>query len=171
MIKFIHEILSSFHSCFFRIAAFEWFVVIVVGLMVRTDTLGVTSIIRDLALDPRHYESMIHFFRSSVWSLESLRRAWLDVIHRTAPLLRVRGHVVLVGDGMKQAKEGRRMLGVKKLHQESENVSKGEYIFGHLFGAIGVLTGTPQNWFRLPLFMNLQVGVKAIFRWEEASSE
>jgi hypothetical protein len=33
-----------------------------------------------------------------------------------------------VGDGMKQAKEGRRMPGLKKLHQESENSSKGEYI-------------------------------------------
>jgi hypothetical protein len=171
MIKFMNEVLSAFRTCFSRTAAFEWFVVMVVGLMVRTDTLGVTSIIRDLALDPRHYESMLHFFRSSAWSLESLRLAWLKIVGRTAPLLRVRGRVVLVGDGMKQAKEGRRMPGVKKLHQESENVSKGEYIFGHLFGAIGILAGTPQKWFCLPLFMNLQDGVKAIFDWESSSEE
>jgi hypothetical protein len=169
MIKYMNDILSSFRDGFSRIAAFEWFVVIVVGLMVRTDTLGVTSIVRDLALDPRHYESMIHFFRSSAWSLESVRLAWQEVIGRLAPLMRVRGRVVLVGDGMKQAKEGRRMPGVKKLHQESENVSKGEYIFGHLFGAIGILAGTPQKWFCLPLFMNLQDGVKAIFGWRATS--
>ncbi|OMF29781.1 hypothetical protein BK133_17430 [Paenibacillus sp. FSL H8-0548] len=48
------------------------------------------------------------------------------------------------------------MPGVKKLHQESENSSKAESIFGHLFGAIGILMGTPQQWFCLPLFMNLQ---------------
>lgn len=57
------------------------------------------------------------------------------------------------------------MPGVKKLHQESENSSKAEYIFGHLFGAVGILMGTPQKWFCLPLFMNLQDGVKTIFSW------
>jgi Transposase DDE domain. len=171
MLKFMNEVLCSFRTCFTRTAAFEWFVVLVVGLMVRSDHLGVTSIIRDLALDPRHYESMIHFFRSSAWSLESLRRTWLEAVHRFAPLLYVRGRVVLVGDGMKQAKEGRHMPGVKRLHQESENVSKSEYIFGHLFGAIGILAGTPQKWFCLPLSMNLQDGVKAIFGWAGDAEE
>lgn len=157
--------LSAFRACFSRAAAFEWFVVIVVGLMVRSDHLGVTSIVRDLALDSRHYESMLHFFRSSAWSLDALRLAWQEVVHRSAPLLRVRGRVVFVGDGVKQAKEGRYMPGVKKLHQESENVSKGEFIFGHLFGAIGILAGKRHKWFCLPLFINLQDGVKAIWGW------
>ncbi|WP_202800149.1 transposase [Paenibacillus elgii] len=145
MLKFINEILSAFRTCFSRTAAFEWFVVLVVGLMVRSDHLGVTSIVRDLTLNPRHYESMLHFFRSSAWSLDALRLVWQETVHRFAPLHDVGGRVVFVGDGMKQAKEGRHMPGVKKLHQESENVSKGEYIFGHLFGAIGILAGTPQK--------------------------
>jgi hypothetical protein len=165
MLKFMNEILSAFRACFSRAAAFEWFVVIVVGLMVRSDHLGVTSIVRDLALGARHYESMLHFFRSSAWSLDSLRLTWLGVVDRFAPLLRLRGRVVFVGDGVKQAKEGRHMPGVKKLHQESENVSKSDYIFGHLFGAIGILAGTRHKWFCLPLFINLQDGVKAIFKW------
>lgn len=171
MLKYINEVLSAFRTCFSRAAAFEWFVVIVVGLMVRSDHLGLTAIVRDLQVHPRHYESMIHFFRSSAWSLESLRLAWQEVVRRFAPLLYVRGRVVLVGDGMKQAKEGRRMPGVKKLHQESENSSKGEYIFGHLFGAVGILAGSPQKWFCLPLFMNLQDGVKTIFGWDASSEE
>lgn len=33
------------------------------------------------------------------------------------------------------------MPDVKKLHQESENSSKAEYIFGHMFGEVGVLYG------------------------------
>ena len=171
MLKCIDEVLSSFRPCFSRKAAYEWFVVIVVGLMVRADHLGLTAIIRGLALHPRHYESMIHFFRSSAWSLDSLRLAWFNVVGRLAPLLYVRGRVVLVGDGMKKAKEGRRMPGVKKLHQESENSSKGEYIFGHLFGALGILAGSPLKWFCLPLFMNLQDGVKTIVSWDSSSNE
>lgn len=63
------------------------------------------------------------------------------------------------------------MPGVKKLHQESENVSKGEYIFGHLFGAIGILAGTPRKWFCLPLFINLQDGIQTILNWKKTEDE
>ncbi|WP_240941937.1 transposase [Paenibacillus sp. HB172176] len=171
MLKFMNEILSSFRNCFTRTASYEWFVVIVVGLMVRSDHLGVTSIIRNLALDPRHYESMLHFFRSSAWSLESLQLAWYKAVNRHAPVVRFLGRVLLVSDGMKKTKEAKYMPGVKKLHQESENSAKGEYIFGHFFGAIGVLAGPAEKWFCLPLFLNLQDGVKAIFGWDDSSEE
>ncbi|MFD1065720.1 transposase [Oceanobacillus locisalsi] len=133
--------------------------------------MGITSIMRDLGLPGHRYETLVHFFRSSAWSLESLRKKWLQIVKRFAPLFYLNGRVVLVGDGMKQAKEARHMPGVKKLHQESENTSKAAYIFGHLFGAIGVLMGTPKKWFCLPLFINLQDGVKAIFDWSHSSKQ
>ncbi|WP_342746172.1 transposase [Paenibacillus donghaensis] len=63
------------------------------------------------------------------------------------------------------------MPGVKKLHQESENVSKGEYIFGHLFGAIGILAGDSRKWFCLPLFMNLQDGIQTILGWKKTDHD
>ncbi|MBT2289463.1 transposase [Paenibacillus albidus] len=171
MLKYLNELLHPFRSCFSRQATFEWFVVIVVGFMLRSDHLGVTSIIRDLSLNSRCYETLVHFFRSSAWSPQSLRQTWLQIVRRSAPLLVVQGRVVLVGDGMKQAKEGRRMPGVKKLYQESENVSKGDYIFGHLFGAIGILVGDSRKWFCLPLFINLQDGVNTILSWKKSASE
>jgi hypothetical protein len=40
-----------------------------------------------------------------------------------------------------------------------------------LFGAIGILAGTQQKWFCLPLFMNLQDGVKTILGWGKADDE
>jgi tRNA splicing endonuclease len=40
----------------------------------------------------------------------------------------LRGKRVYVGDGIKVGKEGRKMPGVKRLHQESEDVSKPEWI-------------------------------------------
>ncbi|GGB44651.1 hypothetical protein GCM10011409_22790 [Lentibacillus populi] len=143
MLKFINTILNEFRHCFSREKTFHWFVTIIMGLMLRSDQLGLTSIMRDLALPSHRYETLVHFFRSSAWSLESLRRKWLQTVKRFAPLFYLNGRVVLVGDGMKQAKEARHMPGVKKLHQESENTSKAAYIFGHLFGGIGVLMGTP----------------------------
>ena len=51
MLKFIDEILLCFRPCFSRMAAFEWFATIITGLMVRSDSLGITSIIRGLVLD------------------------------------------------------------------------------------------------------------------------
>lgn len=74
MLKFIDTILCSFRSCLSRNAIFQWFVVVIMGLMAREDSLGVTSVIRGLFLHSRCYEELIHFFRSSAWSLEALRQ-------------------------------------------------------------------------------------------------
>ncbi len=165
MLKFVDEILSCFRSCFTRKAAFNWFVILVVGLMLRSDRLGVTSVIRDLALRPDCYETMIHFFRSSSWELDSLASRWCQAVLRCAPLYREGGRAVLVGDGVKQAKEGRFMPGVKKLFQESEDSSKPEYIFGHMFGGLGVLTGGLSKWFCIPLRFNIQDGLQRTSGW------
>lgn len=134
--------------------------------MLRSDHLGVTSIVRDLSLPSCSYETLIHFFHSTAWSLDEIRSTWCRVVRRMAPLYTLEdGRIVFIGDGVKQPKEARKMPGVKKLHQESENSSKPEYIFGHLLGAIGVLVGTPLKWFCLPLSIILHDGVKTIFGW------
>ncbi|WP_442946188.1 MULTISPECIES: transposase [unclassified Oceanobacillus] len=86
MLKFIDSILYNFRSCFSRQTFSHWFVVIIVGLMIRSDHPGVTSVIRDLSLHSCHYEAFIHFFRSSAWSLHSLRLKLFQVIQRVAPL-------------------------------------------------------------------------------------
>ena len=66
---------------------------------------------------------------------------------------------------LKLQKEARKMLGVKKLHQESENSSKGEYILGHIFGGIGVIVGNNSKLFCIPLFINIQDGIKTVLSW------
>jgi hypothetical protein len=73
----------------------------------------------------------------------------------------------MIGDGVKGAKEGRRMPGVKLHHQESDNSSKGEYIHGHMFGGVGILAEKDEKNFCIPLSMTLQDGVKTIFGWDE----
>ena len=78
---------------------------------------------------------------------------------------------ILIGDGVKQSKEGRKTPGVKRLHQESENSSKAEYIFGHMFGAIGVLVGNVEKLFCLPLSASLQDGDKLMRKWDNEDYE
>ncbi|MGL6108291.1 transposase [Romboutsia sp.] len=167
MLKLIDNILNEFKDCFTRNATFKWFVTIIIGLMIRTDKLGLSSIIRDLSLDSKVYESMIHFFRSSAWTYEVVANKWFEVVKKYAPLYREGESIVLVGDGVKQSKESRKMPGVKKLHQESENSSKAEFIFGHMFGGVGVLSDAASKLFCIPLMITLHDGVKNIFKWSE----
>ena len=166
MLFFINEILKSFRSCFSRKAAYCWFVVIVVGLMIRDDNLGVTSVIRSLGLRPECYETMMHFFRSSAYTLDCIAVCWYRAVWKYAPLYREDGRVVLIGDGVKQSKEGLFMPAVKKLHQESEDSSKAEYIFGHMFGGIGVLAQKCSKWFCIPLRFTIQDGLRETADWE-----
>ncbi len=169
MLNFVEKILCYFESCFARKAAFRWFVTITIGLMLRSDKLGVTSVIRDLALSPGCYESMLHFFRSSAWSLDGIRERWCMAVREYAPLYTEGGLHVLVGDGVKQSKEGRRMPGVKKLFQESENSAKPDYIHGHMFGGLGILAGNPGGWACIPLSIRLHDGLQAAREWKDAT--
>ena len=169
MLYFIEKVLCYFESCFSRKAAFRWFVTITLGLMLRSDKLGVTSVIRDLALSPGCYDPMLHFFRASSWSLDDIRKRWFSAVREYAPLYRERGFHVLVGDGVKQSKEGRRMPGVKKLFQESENSAKPEYIHGHMFGGLGILAGNVRNWACIPLSIRLHDGLQAATEWKGAA--
>lgn len=52
------------------------------------------------------------------------------------------------------------MPGVKKLHQESENVTKPEWIRGHYFGAISLLLKAGSSFKAVPVTLELQDGIK-----------
>ena len=168
MMNFIESVLCRFESCFSRKAAFRWFITITIGLMLRSDKLGVTSVIRDLSLSPGCYDSMIHFFRSSAWSLENIRVRWFSIVKESFPVYKEGRFCVLVGDGVKQPKEGRRMPGVKKLFQESENSAKPEYIHGHMFGGLGILAGSDKERACIPLSIRLHDGLRAAIGWNGA---
>ena len=166
MIKFLNEVLLQFRKAFNREATFRWFVIIVIGIMVRGDHLGVTSVVRDLWLPASSYVPMMGYFRSSAWNLDKLQIIWWNLVKEYASLLKVDGKYVFAGDGVKQSKEGKRIPGVKRLHQESENSAKSDYIWGHLFGGIGAVTGAGSKSFCIPLALMLHDGIKKINSWE-----
>ena len=165
MFQRIEQLLKEFRPCFSRKAAFGWFVTVIVGFMLRSDQLGVTSVIRDLSLAPRCYEPLIHFFHSAAWKLDTIRQTWWKLLAERAPIYRVKKRCILIGDGVKQSKEAFHMAGVKKLLQESENSSKPKFMFGHMFGAIGVLIGRKGGKFCAPLKMNIQDGLRTVSSW------
>ena len=168
MLNFIENQLSSFKSCFSRSAAYRWFVVVIVGLLARTDFLGVTSIIRCLAISPSRYESLLHFFRSDAFSIQDLRQTWLRLVSKSGTLFTFNSRTLLLGDGTKHPKEGRYMPGVKKLFQESGDSSKPSYLFGHMFGGIAAVLHRGGCFFALPLTMSIQDGLSETAAWSKS---
>lgn len=144
MISEISQILQKFRSCFSRPAAFEWFVIVIIGFIVRIDHYGVSSFVRWLGIKPARYTSLLAFFRASSWQLKDIMPRWWQIVLSTCPLVEIDGRLLLAGDGIKISKEAEKMPGVKRLHQESDNSGKAAYIYGHHYGVIGILAG----WFK-----------------------
>jgi hypothetical protein len=129
------------------------------GMTTRKELLGVTSTVRALGLEPACYDRLLDFFHSPALDLSKLTRIWCALVFRLNPgILRVNGRAVLVGDGLKVAKAGRKMPGVKKLHQQSESSTKPEFIFGHSCQAVAVLTQALASVFALPLACRIHEG-------------
>lgn len=170
MISFLETVLSEFRSCFSRKAAYRWFVVVILGLLTRMDKLGVTSFIRALSINGQHYECMLHFFRSSAYTLDGLKTKWYSILKSSDCLLHFEGRIFLAGDGTKTAKEGKHMPGVQKLYQESENCSKAPYIFGHMFGGLAALIGNSSAYFAAPISMDIHLGLSSMSNWDDSLS-
>jgi hypothetical protein len=161
MLKLIDEILQQFRICFKREETFTWFIIIVVGMLLRTEMRGITTIIGCLGLAPGYYETMLHFFRSKAYILDQIKSKWQSIVLEYIQPVMMDGYMMLIGDHIKVAKEARHMPGVKKLHQDSENAGKAEYIYGHQHGMVGILAEGKTNQC-IPLDIELQDGIDEI---------
>jgi len=143
-----------------RSRTFLWFALCVAGLTVRTELLGVTSIVRALGLRARCYNNLLDNFHSTGVHLDKMSACWTRVVLRlfTEPL-RVDGRLVLVGDGIKVPKCGKKMPAVKLLHQDSESNTKPEYIMGHSLQALSVLVQAAHSVLAVPLAIRIHEGL------------
>jgi len=144
-----------------RKRTFLWMVVVLAGFCVRDDLLGVTSIVRAMGIEAMCYDRLLDFFHSPALDVKLLTRIWADLVVRNHPmLLRCRGRAVLVGDGLKNPKAGKKMPGVKKLHQQSECNNKAPFIMGHSCQAVAVLAGGgPLCMAAIPLAARIHEGL------------
>lgn len=157
--KNVWEILQELRGGFERKQTFLWFAVAVIGFCTRSDMAGVSSFVRCLGLAQQCYAPMVGFFGSKAIRLDQLTLLWGALVVRTFPLLRKNGRILLVADGIKVAKEGRSMPGVKLLHQESQSNSKAAYIMGHSIQAVSALVGTESRALAVPLTARIHEGI------------
>ena len=154
------KLVCELRSACSRTRTFLWMGLCLAAMTTRKDLQGVTCIVRALGLAPACYDRLLDLFHSPALDLDKLTRAWCALVFRLdSSILRVNGRPVLVGDGIKVAKSGRKMPGVKKLHQESESNTKPEYIFGHSCQAVAVLAQALSSVFALPLACRIHEGV------------
>lgn len=143
-----------------HLRTFLWFSVNVAGLTIRTELLGVTSTVRAMGLHEKFYDYLLDNFHSTGIKLDTMTVLWAQVVLKLFPgILRMNGRVVLVGDGIKVAKQGKKMPAVKLLHQESESNSKAEYIMGHSFQAVSILAKAGKSVFAVPLAIRIHEGL------------
>src|SRR5215472_8518655 len=122
------NVIRQLCPAFSRLQTWLWFATAVAGFTVRTELLGVTSIVRALNLRPRCYHSLVDHCHSSAVKLDRLTALWTQLVLRLFPhKLRVNGRCIVVGDGTKIPKCGRKMPAVKLLHQQSEANTKARH--------------------------------------------
>jgi len=148
-------------TAFSRNRTFLWFALCVAGVSVRKDLAGVTSIVRTLGLKDVLYDRLLDCFHSTAIDLDLLTVLWAKLVRRCCArfLLTVNGRLIILGDGIKVGKAGKRMPAVKRLHQESESNTKPAYIFGHSCQAIAIVAGFMETFFAIPLASRIHEGV------------
>jgi hypothetical protein len=153
--------LMYLRSAFSRKRTFLWFVLCIAGITVRKDLAGVTSVVRSLGLEESFYDRLLDCFHSTAINLNLLTVLWTKLVLRCCAsfLFMVNGRIVILGDGIKAAKAGKKMPAVKKLHQESESNTKPEYIFGHSCQALAIVAGCLETVFAIPLACRIHEGV------------
>src|SRR5438132_332681 len=105
--------LLALRPAFAQFRVFLWFTVLVAGITIRTDLLGVSSIIRALRLRSCCYAALRRTVHSNAIRLDTLNALLSSAVLRLFPApVRINGRLVLVGDGIKVSKHGKKMPGV-----------------------------------------------------------
>jgi hypothetical protein len=151
---------SALRGACSRTRTFMWMCVVLVGMSMREDNLGVTSFVRAVFLKPSCYKALLHLFHSDALKLDRLLSLWVRLTLRLFRPVMHEEYTVFVADGIKAPREGRKMPAVKSLHQESNNNSKPAYIMGHSFQAISLLVkGLAGQCFAVPILSRICEGV------------
>jgi hypothetical protein len=109
------------------------------------DLAGVTSFVRVLDFQSKAYHRFLHLFHSTALDVDKLTACWVRLCLTLFRPFEVGSRLVVLADGIKAPKEGKRMPGVKLLHQQSASNSKPEYIMGHSLQAISLLVQGPSG--------------------------
>lgn len=169
MLKYLENFLQAMRPAFSRQTTYTWFVIVFVGFLLRSDTFGVSSIVRALSLAPVSYACLLHFFHSTAFDVEGLMARWWQWLVTRDAAYRLSERIVLVGDHTKIPKEGRKIPAVSTLHQDSETGSKPSFFRGHHWGCISLVVEACGKFVSTPLWATIQEGLAGLTDAQEAN--
>lgn len=170
MLIYIYHIFNVLRRAFSRETSWIIFCSVIVGMIGCSEMCGVSSLCRFWGLNENGYLSLLHFFHSSSWKMETLLNSWLTFVLSENVTIEENGRLITIADHTLVPKDGRYMPGVVSLHQESETQSKPSYFRGHCWGAIGLLVGSMKTSFCLPIMAKLHQGYAHLSHGEQADN-
>ena len=169
ILHFVQDQLVYFLGCF-NSPAYQMFVLIVMGMLMKRDHYGVTSLVRGLELDPRHYCSLLDFFRNRSFDLDHIRQSWCRCLADHKQVYTTNGKVELIGDGTAKKHQLGNIPGVYKQYKYGDKMLQVSYFFGMFWGAIGVVCASPSGFYCIPAFLSIQQGLKSLKQWFDTIS-
>jgi len=151
----------NFRPACSRLTTFLWMVVVLAAMSIRDDLAGVTSFVRSHWLQEKCYFALLRFFHSKAFKLTVFTTLWASMCLRifSDKLFRVNERIVILADGFKAPREGRKMPGVKSLHQESSCNAKAPFIMGHSCQVASVVVTGVKTFFSVPLVARIHEGL------------
>ena len=154
------SVVSQLRSACSRRRTFYWLVLVLAALCTRGDLAGVTSFVRALGLRSRCYGCLLDFFHSAALCPDRLARVWTRLVLKVHPgIERSNGRLVVLADGLKKGKCGRKMPAVKLLHQSGESNTKPSFIMGHSCQALALLARVGRFHHAVPLCARIHEGL------------
>lgn len=165
--------LERLHNAFSRRKTHQWFCMFILALILQKKPRGtVQSYINTLDMHQKYYSNLDDMFRSNAVDLQKLTDQWFSIIETECTPKRFRGRRVFVSDGVKKPKEGRRMPGVTRQHNDSDTQSKPSSFHGIQAGGISMLVEHPLNpaeTLSMPIELRILDGLDPVSQWPGTS--
>jgi len=100
-----------------RKRTFLWMTLTLVGFSIPGRLFGVTRLVRACFLKGTKYPRLLYLFHSPAVHLQKLTALWVRLALRLFCPVTFADYILLIADGLKVPKEGKKMPAVKKLHQ------------------------------------------------------
>ena len=159
------SLLQVFAPCF-TAPSFAYLQAYVWALMVVEGRKCMTRLARCAFFHPPDLSSWERFLAEHRWSLSAVTdRLVTLVVSKLGDTLQVHGAYLLGTDTTLVAKTAKRMLGVQKWKDHSDNADRGAYLIGHHWHLVGLISPWEARWLCWPLVMRLVPGLKGARQW------
>jgi DDE superfamily endonuclease len=159
------SLFQVFAPCF-TAPSFIYFRAYVWALMVVEGRKCLTHLARCAFFHQRALSSWERFLAEHRWSLTALTERLVTlVVTKLGDQLQVHKAYLVGTDTTLVAKTAKRMLGVQKWKDHSDNADRGGYLVGHHWNLVGLLSPWESRWLCWPLVMRLVPGLKGARQW------